>query len=277
MKPNESTAMISPNAYSPYRLPGCKKVLVVEDMEMNQLLMKKIMESWGIEVSIVPNGALALERVQQEHYDLILMDIQMPEMDGVEATRRIRKLSDECKAATPIVAVTANLLKGDSERYLAAGMNDYIAKPIEEKKLFSILYKNFCPGKTNGGIGETNEYVPDPDNALYDLTLVKAISGGDEGFVKSMIMLFLETVPGILDQMQVACQAKDWELTSKLAHKLKSTIDSMNIYQLQDLIRKIEAYGKSGEQLDQLPAAVRHLRKGMNECIKQVKSGFDIE
>ena len=269
--------MITSNRYSPFRLPGCKKVLVVEDMEMNQLLMKKIMESWGIEVAIVPNGLLALEKVQQENYDLILMDIQMPEMDGVEATKRIRKLSDVGKATTPIVAVTANLLKGDSERYLAAGMNDYIAKPIEEKKLFSILYKNFCPGKTKGGINESNEFVPDPDNALYDLTLVKAISGGDQGFIKSMVMLFLETVPSILDQMQTACDEKNWELTSKLAHKLKSTIDSMNIYQLQDLIRRIESDGKKGHHIENIPVAVRQLRKGMNDCIKQVKSDFGIE
>jgi len=269
--------MITPNRYSPFKLPGCKKVLVVEDMEMNQLLMKKIMESWGIEVAIVGNGLLAVEKVQQENYDLILMDIQMPEMDGVEATRRIRKLNDVCKATTPIVAVTANLLKGDSERYLAAGMNDYIAKPIEEKKLFSILYKNFCPGKTNGGINESNEFVPDPDNALYDLTLVKAISGGDEDFVKSMIHLFLETVPAILDQMQASCDEKNWELTGKLAHKLKSTIDSLNIYQLQDLIRRIENDGKKGEHLDQIPASVRQLKKGMNDCIRQVKSDFKIE
>jgi len=269
--------MIRHNPYSPYKLPGCKKVLVVEDMEMNQLLMKKIIESWGIEVSIVPNGVLALEKIQQENYDLILMDIQMPEMDGVEATRRIRQMRDVGKATTPIVAVTANLLKGDSERYLAAGMNDYIAKPIEEKKLFSILYKNFCPGKVNGGINECNEFVPDPDNALYDLSLVKAISGGDEGFVRSMILLFLETVPGIMDQMQLACQSRDWELTSKLAHKLKSTIDSMNIYQLQELIRKIESDGKKQDHLDQLPAAVRLLQKGMNDCIRQVKSDFALD
>lgn len=277
MTTDEASNMISHNPYSPYRLPGCKKVLVVEDMEMNQLLMKKIIESWGIEVAIVANGLLALEKIQQENYDLILMDIQMPEMDGVEATRRIRQMRDVGKATTPIVAVTANLLKGDSERYLAAGMNDYIAKPIEEKKLFSILYRNFCPGKTKGGFNESNEFVPDPDNALYDLTLVKAISGGDNSFVKSMIMLFLETVPGILEQMQVACQGKDWQLTSKLAHKLKSTIDSMNIYQLQDLIRKIESDGKKGENIDQIPAAVRLLQKGMNDCIRQVKSDFAIE
>jgi CheY-like chemotaxis protein len=269
--------MISVNPYSPYRLPGCKKVLVVEDMEMNQLLMKKIMESWGIEVAIVANGLLAVEKVQQENYDLILMDIQMPEMDGVEATRRIRQLTDECKATTPIVAVTANLLKGDSERYIAAGMNDYIAKPIEEKKLFSILYKNFCPGKTNGGIDETNQFVPDPDNALYDLTLVKAISGGDESFVKSMILLFLETVPSIMEQMQLACKQRDWQLTSKLAHKLKSTIDSLNIYQLQDLIRKIESDGKKEENLDQVPGCVRLLNKGMNDCMAQVKSDFRLD
>jgi HPt (histidine-containing phosphotransfer) domain-containing protein len=112
---------------------------------------------------------------------------------------------------------------------------------------------------------------------LYDLTLVKAISGGDEGFVKSMVMLFLETVPSVLEQMQIACQDRDWELTSRLAHKLKSTIDSMNILQLQDLIRKIESDGKKRENLDLLPAAVKNLRKGMNDCIRQVKSDFGLE
>ena len=269
--------MTGSSPYQTYKLPACKKVLVVEDMEMNQLLMKKIMESWGIQVAIVANGLLALEKVKEEDYDLILMDIQMPEMDGVEATKRIRGLADECKASTPIVAVTANLLKGDSERYLAAGMNDYIAKPIEEKKLFSILYKNFCPGKTNGFHDhENDEFIHDPDNALYDLSLVKAISGGDQTFVKSMVMLFLETVPSMLQQMQAASDNRDWELLSKLAHKMKSTIDSMSIFQLQDLIRKIEADGKNLHQVENLPIAMQQLSKGMHDCIAQVKCDFNL-
>ena len=92
-----------------------------------------------------------------------------------------------------------------------------------------------------------------------------------------MILLFLETVPAILDQMQTSVDEKNWELTSKLAHKLKSTIDSMHIFQLQDLIRRIETDGKKGQNIEQIPAAVRQLRKGMNDCIKQVKNDFDIE
>jgi CheY-like chemotaxis protein len=260
-------------SFSQYKLPGCHKVLVVEDVEMNQILLKQIMESWGIQVAVVANGRLALEKLGEEKYDLILMDIQMPEMDGMEATRRIRRLNDKSKASIPIVAVTANLLKGDSEKYLAAGMNGYIAKPIEEKKLFIILSGNF-PSDTDSY--ESDHVIPDPDNALYDLSLVKAISGGDEAFVKSMILLFLETVPIIIDQMHASSNSHDWELTSKLAHKLKSTIDSMSIFQLQDLIRKIEADGKKGENVEQIPAAVRQLHKGMQECIAQVKGDFGL-
>ncbi len=258
---------------SQYRLPGCRKVLVVEDVEMNQVLLKQIIESWGIEVEVAGNGRLALEKIGEKKYDLILMDIQMPEMDGMEATRRIRNMNDKSKALVPIVAVTANLLKGDSEKYLAAGMNGYIAKPIEERKLFTLLSGNFPSENDMHG---SNGVIPDPDNALYDLSLVKAISGGDEAFVKSMILLFLETVPLILDQMQSASHSHDWELTSKLAHKLKSTIDSMSIFQLQDLIRKIEADGKKGENVEQIPGDVRQLHRGMQECIAQVKSDFGL-
>jgi len=117
-------------------------VLVAEDVELNQFLAKHIMESWGCEVTIADNGRKAVEELQEQEFDLVLMDIQMPEMDGMEATRHIRALPDARKAAIPVIALTANALKGDSEKYLKAGMNDYLSKPFTEEQLFTVIQRN---------------------------------------------------------------------------------------------------------------------------------------
>src|SRR5919112_5565181 len=109
-----------------------KRILVVEDVEMNQHLARHIMESWGCVVEIAENGSMAVEKVTNFDYDLVLMDIQMPVMDGVEATKQIRKMNDGNKAGIPIVALTANAMKSECDTYLEIGMNDCMAKPFEE-------------------------------------------------------------------------------------------------------------------------------------------------
>ncbi len=113
-------------------------------MELNQYLARHILESWDFEVVIVGNGKEALDLVKKETFDCILMDVQMPEMDGIESTQHIRKIPDPVKASIPIIALTANALKGDSEKYLAAGMNDYLAKPFDEESLFLVISRTLA-------------------------------------------------------------------------------------------------------------------------------------
>lgn len=125
-----------------YKSLGPRKVLVAEDVELNQFLARHILESWDFVVVIAGNGLEAIEQLGREPFDCILMDVQMPEMDGIEATHRIRSLPDPVKANIPIIALTANALKGDSEKYLAAGMTDYLAKPFDEERLFRVIFRN---------------------------------------------------------------------------------------------------------------------------------------
>ena len=125
-----------------YKSLGPRKVLVAEDVELNQFLARHILESWDFEVVIAGNGLEAIEQLGKDAFDCILMDVQMPEMDGIEATHHIRSLSDPVKANIPIIALTANALKGDSEKYLAAGMTDYLAKPFDEERLFRVISRN---------------------------------------------------------------------------------------------------------------------------------------
>jgi CheY-like chemotaxis protein len=255
---------------------GKRKILVAEDVELNQYLARHMIESWGFEVDIAVNGKEALVLVQQNSYDLVLMDIQMPEMDGVEATKQIRQLEDTIKAGIPIVALTANALKGDRERFLAAGMNDYLPKPFNEPNLFRIIADNI----TKVTIIETDVILevltPEIDITakLYNLSMVYGIAGGDEGFVKRMIRLFLDTVPQSLRDMERETEQENWEQVGKLAHKMKSTIDSMGIVSLKEPIREIESNGRKREHTVQMRMQVALVGAVMKACIEQLEEDF---
>ncbi|RYY17117.1 MAG: PAS domain-containing hybrid sensor histidine kinase/response regulator, partial [Chitinophagaceae bacterium] len=276
-----------------YQSLGKRRILVAEDVELNQYLARHIMESWGFEVEIAVNGLEALRKVQESEYDLILMDIQMPEMDGMKATESIRALENKNISQIPIVALTANALKGDSEKYLAVGMNDYLSKPFDEPRLFQVISKNLNMARPQ--IAQSNDVasavsagneaaakndMADPNPAvsekLYNLSMVEAISGGDQDFVKRMIQLFLDTMPEALNDIETATREQRWEPLSKLAHKLKSTIDSMGIENLKQLVRTIETNGKTGVNTGEIPILVQNLVATMKLCMEQIKKDYSL-
>ena len=249
-----------------------KRILVVEDVELNQHLARHIMESWGCVVEIAENGSLAVEKVRKHEYDLVLMDIQMPVMDGMEATRQIRGMADELKSAVPIVALTANAMKSECDAYLKLGMNDCMAKPFEEPMLFRTVSKNIKKVMEMNKVVDAVEIrTAQSSEKLYDLSMVEAISGGDKSFTKRMLQLFLDTVPATLADIRNASDKGEWNTLSKHAHKLKSTIDSMNIATLKADIRAIESRGKTGVDVSSIPALVEKVLSVMNEVMLQVK------
>lgn len=121
-------------------------ILVVEDYPVNQELTKELLEMMGCEVEVVESGQEAIEAVKRNNYDMIFMDIQMPDMDGYEATKEIRRIEKSAKHV-PIIALTANALQGDREKCLSAGMDDYVSKPFRAAELETIL-KKFLQPKT---------------------------------------------------------------------------------------------------------------------------------
>lgn len=264
---------------SKYRGLENKKILVVEDVEMNQYLARHIMESWGCEVMIAENGALAVEKVREHDFDLVLMDIQMPVMDGLQATAVIRGMEDSNKSSVPVVALTANVGRSDYKAYHEVGMNDCLPKPFEEAALFKTVCKNIRKEKNTSMkvvVADEPAEVLLAKSELYDLSMVDAISGGDKSFINKMLQLFLGTVPPTLNEMRVACDAADWLALSKLAHKLKSTIDSMGIASLKQDIRLVEHNGKSGQGVEELPSLVRRITEVMHEVMRQVKKDHSL-
>ena len=262
-----------------YKSLGHRKVLVVDDIEMNQQLAKHIMQSWGFTVDVAANGKEAVEKVEKNTYDLVLMDIQMPEMDGMQATENIRRLKDAVKASTPIVAVTANLLNGDGDRYLEKGMNDYLPKPLDEQRLFQLISKNLPGGQGHVSLiepllTETQESIP--TEKLYDLTMIHGLSGGDEAFIRQMVELFVETMPASTRELQATLDHKQWEAMGKLAHKLKSTTGSMGMDSIKDEVKSVEHNCKKNENLEETPALVKKVILVINQTVAQLRKDFEI-
>jgi|SRR5450432_464166 CheY-like chemotaxis protein/HPt (histidine-containing phosphotransfer) domain-containing protein len=247
-----------------------KTILVAEDVEMNQHLIRHILESSGAQVVIARNGAEALEQVKKQIFDCVLMDVQMPEMDGIQATVNIRSLEDPLISAIPIIALTANTQEEDLLKYEQAGMDDYLAKPIVEAHLLDTILSNSGSSKpVTAGVSDTG------DSKLYDLTMIRSVSGGDIAFIKKMILLFIETVPQNVQELVDATGQKNWEQVSKMAHKLKSTIDSMGIRSIHDQIRSVEMNAKNQEQLDRMPDMVKQVESVVSVCIQQLQKEVD--
>ena len=265
-----------------YAALGKQRVLVAEDVELNQFLAKHIMQAWGFEVTIAVNGRKAVEALQENEFDLVLMDIQMPEMDGISATQYIRRLPDSKKAQIPIIALTANALKGDSDTYRQAGMNDYLSKPFTEAGLLTIIQRNLAPNTAGPAAPPKQQAAPIqspgdiPQESLYDLSMVRAVSGGDEAFIKKMVLLFIETVPPGVQDLHEALQQQDWVRLGKIAHKLKSTVDSMGITLIKDDIRLVENNGKHATDTEQLGPVVSRIATVIQQCIAQLQIDFSI-
>lgn len=252
-----------PETRTESRLLG-KTILVAEDVELNQHLTRHILEAFGAAVIIANNGSEALDYLRKQDFDCILMDVQMPEMDGVEATRHIRRLDDPAKSGIPIIALTANTQPTDLERYQDAGMDDYLPKPFDDKQLLEAILRR--PAEAIAEAKPAASFA-----RLYDLTMIRSVSGGDPAFLKKMILLFIDTVPQNVKELVESGHSANWDQAARMAHKLKSTVDSMGIKSLREDIRTVEANAKSKTDLQNIPVLIAHIDRVVKECIDQLR------
>jgi len=193
------------------------KILVVEDNQMNQTFLKHLLTRWNLQADIAANGNEAIDAILSANYDLVLMDIQMPGMDGYNATKKIR---NELNSQIPIIAMTAHAMNGEKEKCLAEGMNDYISKPLKEDEL-NFLIKKY--------ISEDHAVLPD---TVIDLAYIDEISGNNSSFKKDMINQFLQQVPGDLEQIEKAIEHQNFSAINSIAHGLKTSVSFMGLLPL---------------------------------------------
>lgn len=256
---------------------GKKTILIAEDVELNQYLAKHILESWQFSTDIANNGKEAVEKVKQNNYDLILMDIQMPEMDGIAATKAIRKLTDATKANIPIIALTAHALKGDDQLYIAAGMNDYVTKPYTEEKLYKTISKYL-----QSNIKEVSDNKTESSNSsevsdkLYNLSMVNVIGRNNPEFAAKMVKLFLDNIPIELQKLTTAVKENDIKTVNFIAHKMKSTIDSMGIEKIRTSIRALEMKEEIIIDESVIELHLEKITTVLHKAIEQMKADFSI-
>ncbi|MRX41674.1 PAS domain S-box protein [Flavobacterium sp. LC2016-23] len=207
-------------------------VLLVEDNIINRMVAINSLHYFNCVVTEATNGLEAIEILKNKHFDIILMDVQMPEMDGIEATIKIKK---ELKLQTPIIALTANAFKSEVEKCKNAGMDDYITKPFEEFDLVETIARY-----TNKKFNDIDKSVQDQNQKRYDLKVLHSISRGNAEFVSKMIIIFIEQIKEILPNAEAALASDNFSVLNQLVHKIKPSIESMGIISIKEEIALLE-------------------------------------
>ena len=225
------------------------RVLLAEDNLVNQRLALRLLEKLGHTVAVAPNGQEALEAAAREAFDLILMDVQMPVVDGIEATGRIRRAEAATGRHVPIIALTAHAMKGDRERCLAAGMDGYLSKPIQAAELAGVL-----AGVAAGPAGTSAESDRRANSGVFDLGSALSRLDGDRDLLQDVAGMFLAESPAMLEKVRAAVAAGDARALLTSAHALKGSASTFSAHPLVEAALALEQMGRKGDLADAGPA-----------------------
>jgi len=215
-------------------------------------------------VDAVANGKEAVNALEMIAYDIVLMDCQMPEMDGFEATRQIREREKQTGGHIPIVALTAHAMAGDRERCLAAGMDDYVPKPINPAELVRVIEK-FTPGLQDLKKSATSpKEAATPLKDVFDLSQAMAVVGGDKSLLKEIALLFLDNLPDSIAQIEAGVADNDADAVEQTAHSLKGSVSNFGAGRAVEAAYCLERMGKEGN-LAGATEAISELTKAFEE------------
>ncbi len=215
-------------------------VLVAEDNAINQKVARRMLERWECEVHIVETGVEALQAVSDGAYDLLLLDCHMPIMDGYEACRTLRAREQASGTHLPVIAMTANAMSGDREQCLAAGMDDYVRKPVKPEELYGAIARLVA---TPAAAAAQPEPATDP---VLDLDDLRQAAGGDESLALELLKEFLATAPGIFEPLLEALEEADLRAARLAAHNLKGSAWAIGAHALGAALQRIEDATASG-------------------------------
>jgi two-component system, sensor histidine kinase and response regulator len=254
-----------------------KHILLVEDDEINQIVAVEMLQELGLWVEVATNGGQALAMLQAGNYAAVLMDIQMPGLDGYQTTMEIRRQQRFSADKLPIIAMTASALMEERENALRVGMNDYISKPVDAARLANTLL-HWLAAPTNSAIAETTEMPTHPDalpaEVLFCLNTHAALArlGGNLSLYKRLLKKFQKDDAEVVQKIRSALQTRDLVLAQRLAHTLKSVAATLGADALSETARKLEAALIAGEQapFEDLLAEAEQQSKKMLDALSKI-------
>jgi CheY-like chemotaxis protein len=246
------------------------RVLLAEDNSINQAYAVRILTKRGHSVVVANNGAEAIERWEREPFDLVLMDLQMPDVDGFQATTAIREREANSDRHTPIIAFTAH---AERERCLSSGMDGYVAKPIQTDKLFAEI-ERATSSRSVAAPAEREEVAEESTGPVNVEALMERVLG-DREFLAELIELFAEDGPNLLEQLRDAISRQDSSLATKTAHTFKGTIGNFcaaaahqMAYEVERLCREGD-FVQAGERWNALKAEVELVSTALNKLLQE--------
>ncbi len=247
--------------------------LVAEDTPFNQKFIRRLLDRWGFKAEIVENGYEVLEALKKRSYDLLLMDIQMPEMDGLEATRALRKKEKKKGGHIPIIAMTAHTMKGDRELCIEAGMDDYVSKPISSEILYQAI-KALLPGR----LFETNSSDKKAEkDAVFDKERLLKIFDNDWNFFKESADMFQADYPDMIVAVKNAVKESNSNALRRSAHALKGILGNFQAESAIEIAYHLEKMGSNGDFCEaekkcrQLEDAVDKFAKKLSGFVEGIK------
>ena len=251
-------------------------VLLAEDHILNQKLATAYLNGFGLEVDLAENGLEAVEKLKTKHYDLVLMDIQMPILDGYHASKKIR---EELKINVPIIAMTAHIMANEKEKCLSYGMTDYLSKPFKEIDLYNMLNsylgdKNVINSAIESSSTETQQSSLQDDTKKYTVISVEhlhSLSRGNTTFIKEIIHLFLEQNPIEINDVEKAIEHKDYATISSVAHKMKTSVGFIGIEQLLQPLNQLEKLAISQGNANDILGIFKNVKATCHEASMELR------
>jgi PAS domain S-box-containing protein len=249
------------------------KVLVVEDIALNQLLMKTLLDEFGFERDIASNGKIAIEKLEANNYDIILMDLQMPEMNGFEATEFIR---NEMKSNIPIIALTADVTTVDVAKCKAVGMNDYIAKPVDERVLYNKIMELVSSSLPKDKLYADDNEKEIPKIRHTDLTYLDQRTKSNKDLMREMIFLYLEQTPPLIISMRQSLHEKDWQTLHACVHKMIPSFSIVGINKdFETMAKKVQEFAIAQELTDEIHQMVDKLEEVCTQACIELKEEYN--
>jgi CheY-like chemotaxis protein/HPt (histidine-containing phosphotransfer) domain-containing protein len=248
-------------------------VLVAEDNATNQKLVLTLLSQRGHEVVVVGNGRQAVETSAAQPFDVILMDVQMPELGGLEATAAIRARERDAGGHVPIIALTAHAMSGDRERCLAAGMDAYVSKPLRPQDLFSAIDLFFAPSDESRAEAVT---APPPEPAQnVDRATLLASFGGKAKLVADVVGVFLADTPTMLGRLRTAARAGDAAEVAAAAHAIKGAAGLFSQGPAFECARRLEKAARTGDlsSIDGVCADLETAISGLTDELRGLVQG----